>query len=144
MGLPQEVVDRIMDMLQDDMRALKACSLTCKAMFASTQHSIHLTLRLTREAKRKAFTPEEEQHYVQGDCHGFGLRFLSSVGERDLLKYVRSMNISIRYIFPLTFWNLVFSTSNLSTGSIPSRFTHTTSLYGVTSATRTSHSSILP
>ena len=47
MGLPQEVGDRIVDMLQDDGSALRACSLTCKVMFTSTRHLIHQTpLRL--------------------------------------------------------------------------------------------------
>ena len=46
MGLPQEIVDLIMDMLYDNIRALKVCSLTCKAMFASTRHLIHQRLHL--------------------------------------------------------------------------------------------------
>ena len=46
MGLPQELVDHIMDMLQDNIPALQACSLTCKAMFASTRHLLHRTLKL--------------------------------------------------------------------------------------------------
>ena len=40
MILPTELVDYIMDILRDDLRALKACSLTCWAMFASTRHLI--------------------------------------------------------------------------------------------------------
>ena len=44
MGLPQEIVDHIMDMLQNDVIALKACSLTCKVMFVSARHLIHHTL----------------------------------------------------------------------------------------------------
>lgn len=43
MGLPQELVDHIVDMLHDDILTLKACSLVCKPMFAST--SRHLKCR---------------------------------------------------------------------------------------------------
>ena len=35
MGLPQEIVDYTMEMLRDDPRTLKACSLTCKLMLDS-------------------------------------------------------------------------------------------------------------
>ena len=99
MGLPQEIVDRIMDALQDDLKALKACSLTCKAMFASTRHLIHQTLRVTSEISQRIFTPEEKKRYRQGDRCELELRFLSFMGERDLLKYTRHLNISIGYEF---------------------------------------------
>ena len=46
MGLPQGLIDRIMDMLYDDIPALKACSLACKAMLASARHLIYRRLRL--------------------------------------------------------------------------------------------------
>lgn len=36
MGLPQQLVEYIMEVLRDDLQTLKACSLTCKPMFAST------------------------------------------------------------------------------------------------------------
>ena len=56
MGLPQELVDYTMNMLHDDLRTLKACSLTCKAMFPSTQHLIHRTLCLTRQNNQSVLT----------------------------------------------------------------------------------------
>ncbi|KAF9781713.1 hypothetical protein BJ322DRAFT_240217 [Thelephora terrestris] len=73
MGLPQELLDCIMDMLCDDLRTLKACSLTCKALFASTRHLIHQTLHLSA-------------------------RFLSymAMGERGLLRYTRHLHIPDR------------------------------------------------
>ena len=98
MGLPQEVVDRIMGTLQDDMNALKACSLTCKPMFASTRHLIHRSLRVSWENNQKILTPEEQERYVQGDRRELELRFVSFMGERDLLKYARHLNISIGYV----------------------------------------------
>ena len=94
MGLPQEVVDRIMDMLQDDRRALEACSLTCKAMFVSTRHLIHQTLHVTKENNQRILTPKEKKQHARGN-YLLELRFLSFMGERDLLKYTRHLNISI-------------------------------------------------
>ena len=95
MGLPQEIVDHIIDTLQNDMIALKACSLTCKAMFASTRHLIHQTLHLTKEVNWRILTPEERARYGQGDRRELELRFLSFMGERDLLKYARHLDIRI-------------------------------------------------
>ena len=46
MGLPQELIDYIVDILHNDISTLKACSLTCKAMFASTRRLIHQGLCL--------------------------------------------------------------------------------------------------
>ena len=91
MGLPQEVVERIVAMLQDDRTALEACSLTCKAMFASTRHLIYQTIHVTKETSEMIiFFPAEKKqspHWVQHP------RSLSSFGERDLLKYARCLNI---------------------------------------------------
>ena len=56
MGLPQELVDHIVDTLHEDLPALKACSLTCKAMFASTRHLIHQTLCLTPRNNERVLT----------------------------------------------------------------------------------------
>ena len=95
MGLPQEVVDCIVDMLQDDRKALEAFSLTCKAMFASTRHLIHQTLRISWKNNRKIFTPAEEKRYALGIHRGLELRFLSFMGERDLLKYARHLDIHL-------------------------------------------------
>ena len=52
MGLPQELIDYIMDMLRDDIPTLKACSLTCRSMFASTRRLIHRILYLHPEMAR--------------------------------------------------------------------------------------------
>jgi hypothetical protein len=78
MGVPQELVDDIMDMLYDDLRALKACSLTCKAMFASTRHLIYHTLRLPPQSYRRDPT---------------GFRSVSFMGRRGLLRYARQVHI---------------------------------------------------
>ena len=96
MGLPQEVVDRIMDMFQDNRRTIEACSLTYKVIFASTQHLIHQMLHVTRKNNQRMLTPEEKKQYTPG-VWLLELRFLSFMGERDLLIYARRLNISIGY-----------------------------------------------
>ena len=45
MGLPQELVCYIMEILRDDLQALKASSLTYKAMFVSSRQLIHQILQ---------------------------------------------------------------------------------------------------
>ena len=78
-GLPQELIDSIMDILRidGDIRALKACSLTCKAMLASTQRLIHQTLRLT---------PQNAQRIINRD---------KSMDESRFLQYTRRVHISM-------------------------------------------------
>src|ERR1700753_3862742 len=99
MGLPQELVDHVMDMLYDNIPALKACSLTCKAMFASTRHLIHQKLNLSQRKARKTLTRGKKRHYEEGD-RDFEFRLISFMDERGLLQYVRRVHISTHY--PLT------------------------------------------
>ena len=95
MGLPQELVDHILDLLRYDLRALKACTLTCKAMFASTRRVIHATLHLNPRNNQRILTRGEKTRYQGEDCHDVVLRFLSFMGERGLLRYVRHVNIRV-------------------------------------------------
>lgn len=95
MGLPQELIDYITDILHDDLRTLKACSLTCKAMFASARHLIHQTLHLTRQNNEKVLTQEE---ICQGSGHR-ELRFVSYMGECGLLQYTRQVHVRDPGIF---------------------------------------------
>ena len=101
MGLPQELVDQIVDMLRDDLRALKACSLTCKPFFASTRHLIHQALYLTKRNNQSVLTREEEQKILQspGTYHDLKLRLVSYMGERGLFQYTRRVHIRNGYIF---------------------------------------------
>ena len=99
MGIPQELVDHTMEMLHDDLRALKACSLTCKAMFASTRHLIHQTLRLTRWNNQSVLTLHEKFRYLRWDYHDVELRFLSFMGERGFLQYPRRVYIRMACLF---------------------------------------------
>lgn len=92
MGLPQELVDHIVGVLHNDFRALTACSLTCKSMFASTRPLIHETLRLTRRNNEDILTREERKR-LRKKSGKRELRFLSYMGERGLLQYVRCVDI---------------------------------------------------
>jgi hypothetical protein len=95
MGLPQEVVDNIMDIFHDDLHTLKACSLTCKAMFASTRHLIHQTLHLTRRNNEKVLT--EEELFQSPGYHE--LRLVSYMAECGLLQYTRRIHVGDPGIF---------------------------------------------
>lgn len=99
MGLPQELIDHIMDTLHDDPRTLKACSLACKAMFASTRHLVHRTLYLTRRNNQRVLTLEEKYRYLRFDYHDIELRFLSVMGERGFLQYARRVYIRMDHVF---------------------------------------------
>ena len=92
MGLPQELVDHILDIFHDDFRTLKACSLTCKAMFASTRHLIHQILHLTLRNNESVLTQGERSDYHE-------LYFLSYMGECGLLQYPRQVHIHNSRIF---------------------------------------------
>ena len=94
MGLPQELVDHTMEMLHDDPRALKSCSLTCRAMFASTRHLIHQTLYLTLRNSRSVLT-----HRLGRGHPGTELRFLSFMSKRGFLQYTRHVYIRMGHIF---------------------------------------------
>ena len=90
MGIPQELVDYIVEMLCDDSRALKACSLTCRAMLASARPLIHRTLCLTLRTNFNLFAKEKTFRSTHDKIE---LRLLSYKGERSLLQYTRKVYI---------------------------------------------------
>ena len=99
MGLPQEIIDQIVHILRDNPRALKACSLTCKAMFASTRHLIHRVLCLTVQNNKSVLTRQEGKKLLLGSDHGVKLRFVSYAGERGILRYTQQVHIRDGHIF---------------------------------------------
>ena len=98
-GLPQELVDCVTELLSDDLPALKACSLTCKALFASTRHLIHETLRLNIRNNQSVLSREEKLRYLRWNCRDTELRFLTYAGEHGLLRYARRVHICMPYYF---------------------------------------------
>lgn len=93
--LPQELVDHIISMLEEDLRSLKACSLACKVMFASSRHLIHRKMYLTSEANWELLTLPERQRYIRGERHELAVRVLSRVAAHGLLPYARHLFINI-------------------------------------------------
>ena len=97
--LPQEIVDHIISMLGNDLKLLKACSLTCKAMFASTRPLIHRKIRLTWEQNWEVLTLREKQRYIRGDRQGIAFKVLSGMAAHGLLPYGRQLFININKNF---------------------------------------------
>lgn len=85
-------------MLHDDPQALRACSLTCKAMFASARSLIHRTLHLTRRNNESGFIREEAEKFcswewIGSDDNDLKLSLVSYLGECGLLRYTRQVHI---------------------------------------------------
>ena len=99
MDLPQEVIDYIMDMIQDDLLALKTCSLACKSMFASTRHLIHQTLWLTPRNNERVLTRGVQFRYLGWNSRKAELHFLSHMGEHGFLQYTRKVQICMPHTF---------------------------------------------
>jgi hypothetical protein len=99
MGLPQELIDHIMNMLHDDLQTLKSCSLTCKPMFASSRHLIHQTLSITTRNNQSVLTREEKSRHQRSEPSDIELRFISYMGECGLLQYTRRIYIRVLRAF---------------------------------------------
>jgi len=98
-NFPQEIVDHIMSMLGDDLRSLKACSLTCKDLFVSTRHIIHRKIRLTSEKNWELLTVPERQRYIRGERQEIAIKVLSGMAAHGLLPYARHLFIHINKNF---------------------------------------------
>ena len=97
--LPQELIDCIMDMLHDDLPTLKACSLTCRSMFASTRHLIHRTLYLKLKNALGVSPLHEGSTDRSLPLNEELLRYLSFMDEHDLLQFVRRVYILVPDVF---------------------------------------------
>ena len=97
--LPQEVVDHIMFMLGDNLESLKACSLTCKAMFVAARRLIHRKIFLTWEQNWDVLTLRERQRYVRGERRGLTIKMISTTTARGLLPHGRHLFIDFREDF---------------------------------------------
>ena len=97
--LPQEIVDHILFMLSDDLKSLKACSLTCKTMFISTRRFIHRKIRLTGEQNWDVLTLREKQRYIREDRRGIAVKVLCGIAAHGLFPYGRHLFISLNKNF---------------------------------------------
>ena len=97
--LPQEIVDRIIFMLRNDLKSLKGCSLTCKTMFFSARSLIHWKIYLTREHNWEVLTIPEMHRYINGDRRGIAVKMLSGIASCGLFPYARHLYIHINENF---------------------------------------------
>lgn len=94
MDLPQEIVNHILFLLGNDLKSLKACSLTCKTMFVSTRPIIHRKVSLTYEQNWEVLTLREKQRYIRGDRQDIALKVLYGIAAHGLLPYGRHLTIN--------------------------------------------------
>ena len=99
MGLPQELIDHTMNMLHDDLPALKACSFACKAMFASARRLTHQKLCLPVRENLHTLTRAEKSLYEWWNSFDAELIVLSYMTERGLLRHTRQVHISLASYF---------------------------------------------
>ena len=102
MDLPQEIVDHVMFVLRHDLKSLKACSLTCKALFVSARPFIHRKICLTSELNWEMLTLREKQRYIRGEREGLAVKTLSGVAAHGLLRFGRRLSIRINQNFTPT------------------------------------------
>jgi len=95
MGIPQELVGRIMEILQDDIVTLTACSLTCKSIYASTRHLIHQTFYLTDETIQRVGTTGRtaQQQILYRSGEHLSAEFWHSMINSGFLRYARRVYI---------------------------------------------------
>ena len=107
MGLPRDIVEEIIHFHRKDTRTLKACSLTCRALFSAARGLIHGMIRLSFW---RSYPPcklvdriAEKVHrgwritdWYEPEVH---MRYLSMAGKRRLLGHAREVNIDIGHCF---------------------------------------------
>ena len=92
-GLPQEIVDEVLEHLGGDPRTLGACALTCKGLFCSARRIIHRQLRVVGPGK--VVTVDERELRQCKVANRSQLRTLSEAAKWGLAHYTRGLTISI-------------------------------------------------
>jgi len=95
MGLPREVIEEILNFLHKEIKTLKACSLTCRALFSAVRGLIHGKVRWkvyrpSRLVDRIALKVLQSRR-----SHEAHMRLLSMAGKRRLLGYAQELIIDI-------------------------------------------------
>ena len=86
-------------MLEDDLRSLKACSLTCKIMFISARRIIHRKIYLTWKNNWGLLTVPERERCLRGEEQEFVFRVLPTFAGHGLLPYARHLFIHVNNNF---------------------------------------------
>ena len=94
--IPQELIDYIVSLLEDDLRSLQACSLTCKVMFVSARRR---KIYLTWDNNWELLTVPERKRYLRGERRKLAVRVLSTFAVHGLLPYARHPIIHINKNF---------------------------------------------
>ena len=92
-GLPQEIVDEILEYLEDDRRTLRACSLTCKALFRSARHIIHRQLYVVGPETTWSMDGDEMYRYEVANRSQLGT--FSVAAKRGFFHYTRELTIRV-------------------------------------------------
>ena len=106
MGLPRDIIEDIVYFHRKDTRTLKACSLTCRALFSAVRGLIHGRVRLSkwRNYPPCKLVDRIAAKVLRGtsatDCHEAHRRYLSTTGKYGLLGYTRDFYIDIGQGFP--------------------------------------------
>jgi len=96
MGLPRDIIEEILRLLHKDLRTLKACSLTCRAMFSVVRRLIHRRVRLVAQKSycSSKFVDRIAERVLRGRrVHEAHMRHLSIAGKSGLLNYARELII---------------------------------------------------
>ena len=94
MGLPRDIVEHILCFLQEDIRTLKAVSLTCRALFSATRRLVYRKVRLVARGEyrpRKLVSRIAMRLLPTRKVHEAHTRRLSAAGKRGLLGYVKEL-----------------------------------------------------
>jgi len=95
-NLPQELVDEILGHLLDNMRALKACSLTCRCLFGAVRPLIHQQLACLGsrpgrlKPKRSLFGPRKR--------HPGAFKQLLDADRLGILHYTRRLTLKSKHL----------------------------------------------
>jgi len=97
MGLPRDIIEEILYFHHEDLSTLKACSLTCRALFSAVRGLIHARVRLwmRRDYPPRKLVDEIAAKVLRGRRVEAHLRYLSKVGKYGLLGYAREVYIDI-------------------------------------------------
>jgi len=96
MGLPREIIDEIMR--YNDLRTLKACSLTSRAFYSAARPFIHKRMALGMWSAVRGSSRRRLPHKVYSEqAEVFHARYLSAAEERGLLRYgyVREVRLDL-------------------------------------------------
>jgi len=101
MGLPRDIIEEIVDFHREDTRTLKACSLTCRALFSAVRGLIHERIRLLLWRR---YSPGSLVDWIMTKVlpergatkwYGMRMRHLSKGGKGGPLGYAREVDIDL-------------------------------------------------